>query len=369
MQKSGTADLPLHYGSCPKWLFPRMVKLSKAISEIIIEDYGTNEFLARLSDPYWFQAFGCVLGFDWHSSGLTTTVCGALKEGLKENNSIFIAGGKGKTSRKAIEEISSRGYAINLSGGKIAELSKASRLTAKIDNNAIQDGFNIYHHSFIFDNTGKWTVVQQGMNEMTSYARRYHWLSSIVNERSFVNEPHSAICCDMNVNALNMTAAESEGARKCSVDLINGNPKHLEGFFAKNKNKNQLSLADFSNESNSFVMPRGHFPKIEADMKIMIKAYEIQPKNYEELVLIKGLGAKTVRALALISELVHGCNVPWRDPCKYSFAHGGKDGWPYPVDKKNYDKSIEILQDALSNAKVGARLKLDAVRRLQQYIK
>lgn len=367
--KTGIADLPLHYGSCPKWLFPRMVKLSKAISEIIIEDYGTSEFLVRLSDPYWFQAFGCVLGFDWHSSGLTTTVCGALKEGLKENNSIFIAGGKGKTSRKAIEEINNKGYELSLSGENIAELSKASRLTAKIDNNAIQDGFNIYHHSFIFDNMGKWTVIQQGMNEMTSYARRYHWLSSIVNERSFVNEPHSAICCDMNVKSLNMTANESESARKCSVDLINDNPKHLERFFAKNKNKNQLSLTDFSNESNSFVMPREHFPKIEADMKIMLKAYEIQPKNYEELILIKGLGAKTVRALALISELVHGCKVSWRDPCKYSFAHGGKDGWPYPVDRKNYDKSIEILQDALSNAKVGARLKLDAVRRLQQYIK
>lgn len=370
--KTGTADLPLHYGSCPKWLFPRMVELSGAISKTIIEEYGTNELLERLSDPYWFQAFGCVLGFDWHSSGLTTTVCGALKEALKESKEIFVAGGKGKTSRKAPEEINIKGKKFDIGGEKILELTRASRLAAKVDNNAIQDGFGIYHHSFIFNNDGGWAVVQQGMNDSTSYARRYHWLSGIVNEKkTFVDEPHSAICCDMkNEETLNMIAKESQDTRKCSVDLINDNPEHLERFLVKErKNKSQLELTDFSNENNSFIMVREHFPNIGADMKIMLKAYEIQPKDYEELLLVRGLGAKTIRALALISELVYGCKASWKDPCKYSFAHGGKDGWPYPVNRKGYDKSIGILQDALNNARVGSKLRLNALRRLQRYTK
>ncbi|MFH1248975.1 MAG: DUF763 domain-containing protein [archaeon] len=344
--KTGTADLPLHYGDCPKWLFPRMVKLSRAISDVIVQEYGTSQLLKRLSNPYWFQAFGCVLGFDWHSSELTTTVCSALKEGLKDSKEIFVAGGKGRVSRKAIEEISRMGYELNLGGEKIAQLSKASRLAAKIDNNAIRDGFAIYYHSFIFDNNGNWVVIQQGMNDITSYARRYHWLSDIVDE--------------------NMTSPQSEESRNASVDLVNDNPKHLERFISKGSGGGQLSINDFSN-SNSFTMPKEHFPKIDFDMNAMLKAYEIQPQDYEALLLIKGLGAKTVRALALISDLVHGCKASGQDPCKYSFAHGGKDGWPEKVNKERYDESINILKDAIDNAKIGSKLKVDALRRLGRY--
>lgn len=343
--KTGVADLPLHYGSCPRWLFKRMKKLGKAVSEIIIYEFGKDEFLKRISDPFFFQSFACVLGFDWHSSGVTTTATGALKEGLKSGElGIVVLGGKGKASRKTPQEIEELDKIFSLSTSKIEELKIASRLSAKVDNSALQDGFQLYHHSFIVSEEGKWCVIQQGMSDKIGYARRYHWLSEKV--KSFVNEPHLAICCDSKGKALNMVAEESEDCRKSSVDLIKDNPNNLKKYLLLDK-KHEINLKNF----------RG-----------LNSAYEFQPKNYEELILVKGMGPKSIRALALLSKLIYGKEPSWRDPVKFSFAHGGKDGYPYPVNKKTYDKSIEILKTAVENAKIGNKEKIFAVKRLKDFI-
>ncbi len=343
--KTGVADLPLHYGRTPRWLFKRMTKLSKAISEIIIFEYGKNEFLRRISEPFWFQAFACVLGYDWHSSGTTTVTLGALKESLKSGElGIVVLGGKGKSSRKTPEEIEKLDEIFSLSFKKIEKLKLVSRLIAKIDNSALQDGFQLYHHSFIVSENGKWCVIQQGMNPRIHYARRYHWLSEKV--KSFVNEPHLAICCDYKGKALNMVAKESRECRKASIDLIKDNPMHLKKYLILDK-KHEIDLKNF----------RG-----------LMNAYEFQPRSYEDLLLVNGMGPKSIRALALLSELIYGAEPSWRDPVKFSFAHGGKDGHPYPVNKKVYDKSIEILKDAIENAKIGKKDKLKALKRLKDFL-
>ncbi|MCD6575546.1 MAG: DUF763 domain-containing protein [Nanoarchaeota archaeon] len=340
---TGVANLPLHYGKAPRWLFDRMTKLSGEIAEIIVDEYGQDEFLRRLSDPFWFQAFGCVLGFDWHSSGLTTTVLGALKVSLNEKNlGIQVAGGKGATSRKTPNEIENTQF--NLSTKKIEKLVKASKLSAKVDNSLIQDGFQLYHHNFIFTEKGKWTVIQQGMNN--SWARRYHWLSEDV--KTFVEEPHSAIISDMKKEkVLNLTAKESKETRQATLDLVNS--------------KDILTLPKRHEILKKDLSPRA--------MKVVNLIYEFQPKNYEELISIKGVGPKTIRALTLISDLIYGTKASWRDPVKYSFAHGGKDGIPYPVDRPIYDKNIQILKDAIENAKVGKKEKLLAFKRLSAFIR
>ncbi|MCX8194079.1 MAG: DUF763 domain-containing protein [Candidatus Pacearchaeota archaeon] len=359
----GTVDLPLHYGSSPRWLFERMTKLAKAITEIIVNEYGKEEFLKRLSEPYWFQSFACVLGFDWHSSGTTTVTMGALKEALKTSElsqELIVVGGKGKISRKTPEEIEKNGENLGLNDKKISELIKASKLAAKVDNSALQDGFQLYHHSLIFSSKGNWAIIQQGMNDETSYARRYHWFSS--PELNFVNEPHAAIASDIIVKPLNMIAKEAEETRKCSVDLIKDNPIKLKKL--KEKFDDQKTLA-------SFIMPKEHFPKIKnikINFKALQEAYEIQLKNYEELLLIRGIGPSTIRALALISNLIYGSELSWRDPCKFSFAHGGKDGWPYPVNKEQYDKSIALLKEAIEQAKLDKKEKIEAIKRLKNFI-
>ncbi|NIM47133.1 MAG: DUF763 domain-containing protein [Candidatus Aenigmarchaeota archaeon] len=342
--KTGVADLPLHYGSCPRWLFKRMKKLGKAVTEIIVYEFGKDEFLKRISDPFFFQSFSCVLGFDWHSSGVTTTVTGALKEGLKSGElGIVVLGGKGKASRKTPQEIEKLEKIFSLSTSKIEKLKIASRLSAKVDNSALQDGFQLYHHSFFVSEEGKWSVIQQGMNPEIHYARRYHWLSEKV--KSFVVEPHLAICCDTKGKALNMVAKESEDCRKTSVDLIKDNPKKLKKYLLLDK-KHEIDLKNFRGLTN---------------------AYEFQPKNYEQLILVKGMGPKSIRALALLSKLIYGKEPSWKDPVKFSFAHGGKDGHPYPVNRKTYDKSIEILKTAVENAKIGNKEKMFAIKRLKDF--
>jgi len=357
---TGTADLPLHSGRAPRWLFNRMVSLAGSIAELIVMDYGRQELLLRVSDPYWFQAFSCVLGFDWHSSGTTTTSCGALKLALATRElGIKVAGGKGKTSRKTPQELEKLGDELSLSTTKIKELQHASRMTAKIDNNCIQDGFQLYHHCFLVTEDGDWAVVQQGMNE--SYARRYHWTSDL---KSFTLEPHTAICSDIkNKQVLNMTARQSLQTQKTSLDLVRDNPTHLEKYL---KNKKQRTLTDY------LKMP-AHHPVLDLDLgtrgrKTLKQAYELQPESYEELVALKGMGAKTIRALALISEIVHGTKPSWQDPATYSFAHGGKDGHPFPIDRQTYDKSIQTLQEAIENAKIGKQEKTLALKRLAQFL-
>jgi len=366
------ANLPLHGGKAPKWLFHRMVKLTAGIVNVMLYEYDADTFLRRISDPYWFQAFSCVLGFDWHSSGTTTTTCGALKSAINpEEHGIMVGGGKGRASRKTPVDIETGGELFSLSDNKIEELVHSSKISAKIDNSCIQDGYQLYHHSFILTEKGNWAVIQQGMNQETRYARRYHWLGEKVDE--YINEPHLGICCDSSSKkTLDMTSNNSDEARDSSVDLICDNPEHLKKFF-KNKTikipKSQLKLDSYFKE---YKMPR-HHPVLDEDLsdrefEILKKAWEIQPSNYEELVSLEGMGPKKIRALALISDLVYGSEPSWEDPVKYSFTHGGKDGYPYPVDREVYDHSIRTVKEAVEEAKLEKKEKYNALKRLEKLI-
>lgn len=353
--KTGVAYLPLHYGKAPRWLFERMTKLAREITIIIVDDFGSIEFLRRLSDPFWFQSFGCVLGFDWHSSGITSTVCGALKEAVKGNEKdlgLYIAGGKGSVARKTPVEIENYAHNSLITEKNMKKLIYASKMSAKVDSAALQDGYQIYQHSIFFTKEGKWAVVQQGMNTQNRWARRYHWLSEHLTD--FVNEPHTAVCSDNIGNALNMTAEESEGARLSSIDLLREKPDSL--------------IKDLK-RINTLQLPERHqIRTFDFDNKRLAKTLQIArenlPSNFESLLGIKGVGPKTIRALALISDLIYGKKVSWRDPARYSFAHGGKDGYPYPVDRKNYDLSIQILKEAVAKARISESEKMEAIRRL-----
>jgi len=353
--RTGIANLPLHYGRVPPWLFDRMVKLAREITIAIVADFGSVEMLRRLSHPYWFQAFGCILGYDWHSSGVTTTLCGALKEGLKgleRDLGLFIAGGKGKTSRRTPEEIENWG---NLLSVNPVPLVYASRMSAKVDSSAVQDGYQLYHHSFLFTTSGSWTVIQQGMSEATRYARRYHWLGEAVN--SFVNEPHSAILSEARGQALNLVASESDPARTTITDIATD--QKPQDILADLKKLKTLDLPPHHYLSTHDLHP-------DSLSRILLSTYERQPEDFEQLLGLKGVGPKTIRALSLISELVYGVAPSYRDPARYSFAHGGKDGIPYPVDRKTYDQSIELLRKAINKTKLGLREKNEAVNRLKR---
>ncbi len=348
--RTGTADLPLHHGRAPKWLFAMMAKLAGAIIETIVIEQGGHEFMRRVSDPFWFQAFGSVLGFDWHSSGLTTTVCGAMKEGTREISrelGLFFCGGKGGASRKTPLQIREVANAISLDGDSLIHASKTS---AKVDNSCVQDGYNLYHHLFIFTADGAWSVVQQGMNPDNRYARRYHWLS--LDLRSYVNEPHAAVCCDRNQDALNMVAVESSGSRESVTEIARENPDKT-----------------IKEAEKILKMPRRH-PLLALDIspkyfhKILLRTYERSPGNFEELIGVNGVGPKTIRALALIGELLYGTRPSFRDPARYSFAHGGKDGYPYPVDRNAYNQSIAYLESAIKRSKIGESDKLKALRKI-----
>lgn len=364
MKRKGSVNLPLHGGHPPKWLFTRMVDLSEAIVEVILEEYSAKEFLNRISNPYWFQAFSCVLGFDWHSSGTTTTTLGALKRSLDpEKHGIYLTGGKGAKSRKTPQGIEHAGEVFNLKDRKIEILVNTSKLTAKIDNSCIQDDYTLYQHNFFITEAGDWAVVQQGLNGATKYARRYHWMSEELDK--FLENPHTGISCDKkNKETLNMADKESKEAQKISVDLINDNPIHLKQYFKRKDN--QMLLEDFSIPS--------HHPVLDTDLsdaefEVLRKAWEIQPEKYEDLILIHGMGPKKIRALALISDLVYGQPASWEDPVKYSFTHGGKDGFPYPVDREVYDNSIETIRTALDEAKIEKNDKLKAIKRLEDFLK
>jgi hypothetical protein len=353
--RTGSANLPLHGGSAPRWLFQRMVKLSREITRCIVEERGPREMLRRLADPWWFQAFGCVLGFDWHSSGLTTTVCGALKQGLKGTEAdlgLFVAGGKGRTSRRTPDDIVSYGERFSI-GRSPDELVYASRLSAKVDNTAVQDGYQLYHHTFVFTRGGEWAVVQQGMNGDTGWARRYHWLSDEMH--SFVCEPHHGVCSERPArHVLNMVARESEQARQTTAALSQENPERLVREIERLQ---ALSLPRHHEVLVSELRP-------ESLRRIWLKSYERQPHDFQQLLEVRGVGPTAIRALALIAELVYGVRASVRDPATFSFAHGGKDGYPYPVDRDAYDRSIEILREAVNKARIGEREKLEALRRL-----
>ena len=356
--RTGVVQSPLHTGHCPPWLFERMRQLSAAIIEAIVHAFGPQEVLARLADPIWFQAFGNVLGFDWHSSGLTTVVCGAIKEGLAERQGdlgIFVAGGKGRVSRKTTQEIEAAAERFGL-GVDVAGLQYASRMAAKVDNNALQDGFQLYHHMFVFTADGTWCVIQQGMDESSRYARRYHWLSKGLED--FVIEPHSGILGDTSRDVLNLVARESEAVRQASTELVT-DPKEVLRV---------LREIHAGRYTKQLTLPPGHaVPNADRLDKILYKIYDVRPETYRDLVGMAGVGASTLRALAMVAEVVYGAKPSREDPVRYSFAHGGKDGHPRPVNRRDYDTSIRVLQQAIEQARLGNREKLETLQRLAKW--
>jgi hypothetical protein len=358
-RRSGYASLPLHGGRAPAWLFGRMVLLSREILAHLVVEYGPSEVLRRLSDPFWFQAFGCVLGFDWHSSGVTTTVCGAVKESLKAPGrewGLFAAGGKGAASRRSPQQITD---ACEWLGRDPEVLVHASKIAAKVDSAAVQDGYQLYHHTFLFTASGDWCVVQQGMSDATSTARRYHWLSDEVT--SFVSEPHAAVCCDVQGSTLNLVAHESAGVRQASTELARLPPATTLRALERGGAEGRL---------RDLVLPTRHmlFPELDVDTgrlsKILLKTYEQAPPDFEALLGTQGVGPQTLRALALASELIYGTEASTRDPARFAFAHGGKDGIPFPVDRETYDKTIHVLGRAVDRASIDHSEKRRALKRL-----
>lgn len=374
MRRTGVARLPLHYGRAPRWLVARMINLADAIVTIMIDEYGRDEFLQRISDPFWFQALGCVLGYDWHSSGVTTVLTGVLKKALNpEEHGVAVCGGKGKASRRTPGEIRVVGETFGLSSSKNDRLIYSSKMSAKVDNSAIQAGYPLYHHAFFVSEEGKWAVVQQGMSTQDRTARRYHWYSEVFDRdvtRSFVVEPHKAIVGDGKRDAvLNMTSRESEECRKASVDISKENPRKVRRLLESARPVHQKSLDEWISRSidrhytiNVLSMPR------RINWRALREAYEFQPKNYEELLGIKGVGPATVRGLALVSEIIYGRPPSWKDPVRFSFAYGGKDGVPRPVDRRAMDESIQILRNAIQNAEIEDRTRLKSLKRLRQYV-
>ena len=350
-RRTGSASLPLHGGKAPSWLFGRMVRLSRAILGHMVSEHRPDEVLRRLSDPFWFQALGCALGFDWHSSGVTTTTCGALKEAVRGQEAEFglwIAGGKGKTSRRTPLEIAA---ACEATGGDGDALARASRLAAKVDNTAVQSGHQLYHHSFFLTETGGWAVVQQGMRDSDRTARRFHWLGEAVD--SFVDEPHAAVCADRRgEEVLNLVAGESAAARDRIAELARETrPDQAERLLELPRRHPLIASAD--------IHPR-HLEKV------LVSTYETPPENFEALLGVQGLGPKTLRALALVAELVYDTPASTRDPARFAFAHGGKDGTPYPVDRETYDCTIETMEAALGGPEIERSDRVAALKRLSR---
>jgi uncharacterized protein len=366
MKRSGVADLPLHGGRVPQWLAQRMIALGTAITEAIVLDYGTSAFLSRLSDPFWFQALGAVMGMDWHSSGVTTSVMGALKRGLAPRTNelgIYICGGRGRFSRNTPSELRSLAYRHGFDG---EALVRTSRLTARVDNNAIADGFQIYLHSFVLSAQGEWVVVQQGLNDRTAMARRYHWHSAAVKD--FVAEPHTGIVGQHQGTVMNLVDAHAKPAQRAMLQIAGENPERTLG------------------EIRHLKMPAHHDVRAQdVDLKrlgaVLAVAYDRGLHDFAELLLLEKLGPRTLQSLALVAEVIHGAPTRFDDPARFSFAHGGKDGHPFPVPLKTYDESLAFLRNALDRAKhVGTpgngdgssmterqfgKEKLDGLRRLE----
>lgn len=360
MISKSIVDLPLHYGKCPPWLFEKMIRLSRAILLVILREFGRRELLRRLADPFWFQALGCILGFDWHSSGLTTTVGGAIKKALEpeaKDWGIFICGGKGSQALSTPAEIEKWGERASLKT-EIQNMITLSRLVARIDNNALQDGFSLYFHLFIFTEKGDWAVIQQGMDDKTSYARRYHWFGPKVED--FFADPHEGIASPVKkAEVLNLTAKESERARKGVLSLLKEpmfkilkEVKAVHKF--RLKREHSLSDNDFSYE----VLP-----------KILEKTYQSNPNNFTDLLLTPGLGAKGLRALTLTAELIYDVKACRKDPVHYSYAHGGKDGYPYKINSRVYENTIRELEFLLEQAKLSPSEKDNKLKNLLKLFK
>jgi len=353
MRRSGYADLPLHHGHVPPWLYERMTKLGGAIVEAIVAEHGTSEVLRRLSDPFWFQAFGSVLGMDWHSSGITTSVMGSLKQAINpisKDLGIHICGGRGKHSRRTPDEIREIADAGSLDGDYLV---RCSRLSAKIDNTAVQDGFQIYLHAFILTDGGEWAVVQQGLNDGTGLARRYHWHSPRIT--SFVEEPHASIYGRNRGSILNLVDANAATARDGIVSIAREAPSVM------------------MKEVRKIIMPRRHdVTEDDVNLKrlggVLALAHERNLRDFEGMLLLDGLGPRTMQSLALVSEVIYGTPTRFDDPARFSFAHGGKDGKPFPVPLKVYDETIEQLRRAVSRARIGQSDRLKALKGLAKAV-
>ncbi|MFW6060241.1 MAG: DUF763 domain-containing protein [Phycisphaeraceae bacterium] len=373
------AQLPLHTGKAPPWLFKRMTDMAGAVTMAVVDAFGPDEMLRRLADPWWFQAFGCALGFDWHSSGLTTVTCGALKEAHKKlgnDMGLLVAGGKGGASRKTPTEIERAADRHAITTGD--QLIHASRMSAKVDSAAVQDGYQLYTHHFFFTQAGRWCVVQQGMNDANGWARRYHWLGETLDD--FVCEPHQGVQDDDASTAppdattlLNMVATEADHSRRASTELVRENPDRIAN-----------ELARFTAGPTLFAPAHHHLKLTDVSTtrlrKVLRDVHEQHPADFHALLGAPGVGPATVRSLALLAELIYEAPPAHRDLtpalphrhaprrwADYSYAHGGKDGTPFPVDRETYDRSTAVLTDALRRARLGDREKTAALRRLAKW--
>jgi hypothetical protein len=369
-QRGGSADLPLHGGRVPEWLAGRMAKLGAIIAEAICQEYGRDEFLARLANPFWFQSFGAVMGMDWHSSGITTSVVGALKRGLtplEKELGLHVCGGRGRHSRKTPEELVAIGQRVGFDG---AALAKASRLVAKVDSAAVQDGFELYLHGFIVADDGKWVVVQQGMKDETSTARRYHWQSEGL--RSFVEAPHAAIDGVAQGTIVNLTDVRADRARLASVDLLGTiGPDGIVKEIGRIEGREVEADPDAEDEPMlpHLVMPAHHDVRPKDVMLRRLHASlgaaaDNAPKDFADLLLTPGVGARTVRSLAMVAEVIHGAPHRFSDPARFAMSKGGKDGAPFPVPLKVYDETIKVLKYAVVKARLGQSEELSAIKRL-----
>lgn len=384
IKHTGHADLPLHGGTVPKWLADRMMQMGSLIIESIITNFGKKEVLVRLSDPLWFQSLGAVMGMDWHSSGITTSVMYALKRGINKRAKEFglcVCGGRGKYSRRTPDELMFLANATGLDGTK---LINSSKLVAKVDSTAVQDGFQLYMHNFVLSDEGDWTVIQQGMNIESKTARRYHWSSE--NLKSFIEEPHTGITGENQGLILNLTAKDAKETRSHILDFSKENPdkmiKEIQNVFKHEENINKINSIKNDNiliaqnktiasETRSIVMPHHHEVRAkDVNLKrlgaVLATAYESQPQNFEGLLLTPGLGPRTIQSLTLVSEVIYGTPSRFTDPARFSFAHGGKDGHPFPVPLKIYDDSIRILHESIERSKLGYKDKSECIKRLHQ---
>lgn len=354
MRRSGTADLPLHGGRVPAWLATRMTQIGTAITEAVVHHYGPSEFLTRLSDPFWFQALGSVMGMDWHSSGITTSVMGALKRGVNPraaNLGLHICGGRGKHSRRTPEELRALADRLGLDGDTLV---RTSRLTARVDNNAIVDGFQIYLHTFVVTPTGEWAVIQQGLNQRERTARRYHWHS--VGVRDFTSAPHTGIVGEPGGTIRNLVDRAADPARQAMIATTRERPDRVIG------------------EIKALVAPRHHDVRItDVDLRrlgaVLAVAHERELADFASLLLVEKLGPRTLQSLALVAEVVHGTPTRFTDPARFSFAHGGKDGAPFPVPLHTYDETVAVLRRSLDAAKVGYTDRIDGMKRLDRFVR
>jgi len=372
--RTGITTMPLDYGKCPRWLFERMKRLARGIIITMREEFGANEILKRFSDPIWFQSFGCVLAFDWNSSGLTTTTLGAVKAALfdiQDELGIYICGGKGKTSRKTPQEI--KMYGLTRGFSFAPHLIYASKMAAKVDSALIQDNYQIYHHNFLFTKSGDWIVIQQGLNPDDQTARRYHWLSSGVKD--FIEEPHSGIISGVKLRPLNLIAQKSRENKKVSTELVTEEPKtFLRDIKLISEKSNilmrqkripgftEMELNDVEFHWHPVVKEKFDLKRLE---KTIFAAHFENPENFEKLLSLKGIGPKTIRALSLVSEIIYGAKPSYEDPARYSWAHGGKDGTPYFPRPQEMDTTISILEKGIQKSKISIKEKIEAQKRVR----